>query len=295
MGKGEEKTATSCSWPAYDLVAAARRQIPFMEKMLKLRGKIGHMDKMRAGVGLYRKFLLLIKEHPPPKAPVMVPTLLIDLIWHTHQLFPSRYRDEATRIAGRFVNHDDTIDEDELATDLATTEMLWKTAYAEPYLGFEGQEPLGQWRLGGSGGRASSVGTAVMLCLALVGTMVVTGGDGSLADSHRHRQLEGDAMAYVGHEGNTTSDFSAARRQLGNCDATEYYITDYQNTYEIDDSSAVTVTMQLTYNLRPGGKCAQLESRHIMHVTLCLNNCGCFQNRAPRTQVLSRSAWHGSQ
>eukprot|EP01052_Picozoa_sp_SAG31_P059511 SAG31_NODE_18799_length_622_cov_1.007648_2_plen_66_part_01 len=65
---------------------------------------------------------------------MLVPTLLIDLVWHAHQFFPTRYHDETSLVAGRFINHDDTIEDDELADDLSTTERLCKTAYAEPYL-----------------------------------------------------------------------------------------------------------------------------------------------------------------
>ena len=35
------------------------------------------------------------------------------------------------RIAGRFTNHDDAIEDDTLAASLATTAKLWAAAYAE--------------------------------------------------------------------------------------------------------------------------------------------------------------------
>ena len=39
-----------------------------------------------------------------------VPSLLVDLVWHTHMLAPSRYASECARIAGCFVDHDDSGD-----------------------------------------------------------------------------------------------------------------------------------------------------------------------------------------
>lgn len=42
---------------------------------------------------------------------MLVPTLLIDLAWHTHQLSGERYRVETTKWVGRFLDHEDKVEE----------------------------------------------------------------------------------------------------------------------------------------------------------------------------------------
>ncbi|KAF8582970.1 hypothetical protein K439DRAFT_1285906, partial [Ramaria rubella] len=41
----------------------------------------------------------------------LVPTLDIDLGWHTHQLSGARYMSDTVRHVGRYVDHDDKIEE----------------------------------------------------------------------------------------------------------------------------------------------------------------------------------------
>ena len=40
------------------------------------------------------------------KQELPVPSLLVDLLWHTHMLTPGRYASQCERIAGRFIDHD---------------------------------------------------------------------------------------------------------------------------------------------------------------------------------------------
>ena len=48
----------------------------------------------------------------------LVPSLMVDLVWHVHQQSTGgargRYGVDCLRIAGRLVDHDDDVDEDEL-------------------------------------------------------------------------------------------------------------------------------------------------------------------------------------
>ena len=113
------------------LVPAIRRQQEFMEKMLARRGVMESPEYMSAAVESYVKFLGLMKKH---EGVTLVPTLAIDLIWHTHQYYPVRYAAECEAVAGRAINHDDSIEDDELAEDLSETEKLWESAYGQPYL-----------------------------------------------------------------------------------------------------------------------------------------------------------------
>ena len=40
-------------------------------------------------------------------SPVLAPTPIVDLVWHTHMLFPRAYQRECVRLAGHEVHHDD--------------------------------------------------------------------------------------------------------------------------------------------------------------------------------------------
>ena len=39
---------------------------------------------------------------------VVEPTPLVDLVWHTHQQMPFRYRKDCLRLAGRLIDHHDS-------------------------------------------------------------------------------------------------------------------------------------------------------------------------------------------
>jgi hypothetical protein len=49
-------------------------------------------------------------------------------------MMPQRYAAEIKILAGHFVNHDDNMEDNELAKDLELTETLWEEAYGVPYL-----------------------------------------------------------------------------------------------------------------------------------------------------------------
>ena len=64
-----------------------------------------------AAVGEYRAFL----DHFHHSEEELVPTVLVDLVWHTHMLDPLRYGSETRKLAGRFVNHEDDVTPERLA------------------------------------------------------------------------------------------------------------------------------------------------------------------------------------
>ena len=87
------------------LVAAVRRQATFMLKMLEEQSldRVS-ADTIRAELQNYKAFLA---EAGKSEQELPVPNLLLDLVWHTHMLYPVRYGNECVRIAGRFIDHDD--------------------------------------------------------------------------------------------------------------------------------------------------------------------------------------------
>ncbi|KAG2028327.1 hypothetical protein BDR03DRAFT_1028265, partial [Suillus americanus] len=67
-------------------------------------------------------------------ASFFVPTLDIDLGWHTHQLMAFRYQNVCIALVGRYVDHDDKVEEGQLATSFDLTCRAWKDRYQVPYM-----------------------------------------------------------------------------------------------------------------------------------------------------------------
>ncbi|KAH6632871.1 hypothetical protein F5144DRAFT_534795 [Chaetomium tenue] len=115
----------------FGLWDAPLRQIGFVERILAETALVtavqlqGHQDR-------YLKFLGLMKDHPEK---VFVPTLDIDLFWHTHQLSPAAYDAYCCAHVGRPVNHDDTIAASGRRSALDDTKRCWALAYQELFLG----------------------------------------------------------------------------------------------------------------------------------------------------------------
>ena len=80
---------------------------------------------MVTSVQLYHKFLKLMRH-----SAALVPTLAIDLIWHTHMQFPVRYAIDCVAIVGHQVDHDDD-DEGALDSGFEHTSNMWQTALIE--------------------------------------------------------------------------------------------------------------------------------------------------------------------
>ncbi|EFQ32613.1 uncharacterized protein GLRG_07627 [Colletotrichum graminicola M1.001] len=113
----------------YPLAAAIRRQLSFSTKMarhawLRSPSLASTLARSRAR---YARFFQLIAAHPRT---VMVPTLDIDLVWHTHQLSPARYLAFSKRaVAGRLVDHDDEIADETLGALAADMQELWADVF----------------------------------------------------------------------------------------------------------------------------------------------------------------------
>jgi hypothetical protein len=77
----------------------------------------------------YLRFLLLHDRYPTE---YFVPTWDIDLIWHTHQLWPLKYRDHHLKYLGQTLDHDVSADGngDVRKWKLRTAE-LWRIEFSE--------------------------------------------------------------------------------------------------------------------------------------------------------------------
>lgn len=120
-----------------DLVAASLRQREFATKITSNECiGIDNASALFRATSRYHKFLLLMKRKSSGKDKkriALVPTLDIDLCWHTHQLNSVSYRQWCIEHLGIAVNHDDTVGKESLNTGLRETTVAWLEAYREAY------------------------------------------------------------------------------------------------------------------------------------------------------------------
>ena len=117
---------------ALDLCSAVMRQGVFVEKMHKIDwlhspAATATMERL---VAKYHRFFGIMAKHPHS---VAVPTLDVDLAWHTHQLSPAAYYQYSVAKTKRFIDHDDKIDEDALSAHFAWTSKAYQDKYGEVY------------------------------------------------------------------------------------------------------------------------------------------------------------------
>ncbi|KAI5980348.1 hypothetical protein EDD15DRAFT_2357791 [Pisolithus albus] len=96
-----------------DLLDAVLRQSLFTEKMTELG------------------FLDLTASQPNS---MIVPTLDIDLVWHTHQLLASRYTSDCQLYVGRYVDHELRVRESHLSAAFDQSCLAWQLRYKVPYM-----------------------------------------------------------------------------------------------------------------------------------------------------------------
>ncbi|KAJ7598800.1 hypothetical protein C8J56DRAFT_1092684 [Mycena floridula] len=116
-----------------DLVGAVLRQGSFVEKMYNLKwteplffASTEDELALKHGIARYHAFLDLMASSP---GSFFVPTLDIDLAWHTHQLSPVKYRIDCMNTIGRFLDHDDKVEESKLSTSFDLTCRAWQQRY----------------------------------------------------------------------------------------------------------------------------------------------------------------------
>ncbi|KAF2089653.1 hypothetical protein K490DRAFT_55237 [Saccharata proteae CBS 121410] len=117
---------------ALDLVGAVIRQGTFIEKMHRIDWL--HSPSVRATmdrlITKYVRFFNIIAENPTKLA---VPTLDVDLAWHTHQTRPQSYFSNSDHLTSKLIDHDDKIEENMLDTAFEWTSKTYQKAYGEAY------------------------------------------------------------------------------------------------------------------------------------------------------------------
>ncbi|KAG6917558.1 hypothetical protein DXG01_002027 [Tephrocybe rancida] len=121
-----------------DLVGAVIRQGTFVKKMEDLEWtNLNYFSRREDEVALqhaiarYHAFLDLVSANPRA---FNIPTLDIDLAWHTHQLMGSKYNSDCKQCVGRYVDHDDKVGEGKLASSFDDTCTAWKERFGLPYI-----------------------------------------------------------------------------------------------------------------------------------------------------------------
>lgn len=111
---------------------AVQRQEAFVQKMhaqLWIRSPALE-GTLRRAISRYLKFVKLFKLYPKT---LLVPTLDIDLVWHTHQCSPAQYQASMIQRTGRFINHDDKIGQPVLSGGMETTKKLFRVRFGQEY------------------------------------------------------------------------------------------------------------------------------------------------------------------
>ncbi|KAK0190298.1 hypothetical protein F5146DRAFT_1137132 [Armillaria mellea] len=115
-----------------DLVGAVVRQGSFTAKMRKFGwsepnffARPGDEVALNHCIVRYHAFLNLMSRKPKD---FFVPTLDIDLAWHTHQLLPS-YNNDCISYLHRSIDHDDNVKENLLSSAFDKTCLAWEKLY----------------------------------------------------------------------------------------------------------------------------------------------------------------------
>ncbi|KAI9813014.1 MAG: hypothetical protein M1832_006405, partial [Thelocarpon impressellum] len=117
---------------ALDLVGAVVRQGSFVQKMHSIDWvhSPAVTSTMRRLVEKYERFFQIMAANP---GRMVVPTLDVDLAWHTHQLAPPSYYAYATTRTQIFIDHDDKIDEGKLGDAFIWTSKKYQKMFLEAY------------------------------------------------------------------------------------------------------------------------------------------------------------------
>ncbi|ODA83242.1 hypothetical protein RJ55_01754 [Drechmeria coniospora] len=117
---------------ALDLAGAVVRQGVFVDKMVKLDWlhSPSATKTMERLIQKYHRFMAIMRRYP---SQVAVPTLDVDLAWHTHQLSPFAYYASTVARTGKFIDHDDKIDQDKLSAAFEWTTKTYQDMFKEIY------------------------------------------------------------------------------------------------------------------------------------------------------------------
>ncbi|EPT03017.1 hypothetical protein FOMPIDRAFT_1117270, partial [Fomitopsis schrenkii] len=134
-----------------DLAAAVLRQGAFIDTLDDLGWTApgffddpDNQELLTHALARYHAFLDLLSNVTNAS---YVPTLDIDIVWHTHQLKGGEYLNECKELVGWYVDHDDKVEETHLTQSLDETCKAWQVSHlrraAQAYLTSASQQRFG--------------------------------------------------------------------------------------------------------------------------------------------------------
>jgi len=115
-----------------DLVGAVIRQSSFNRKMHNIDWlhSLAPESTMQRLISRYENYVAIMARYP---GKTVVPTLDIDLAWHTHQTAPQSYQAYCLQKTSIFIDHDDKIDENTLSTAFEWTSKTYQEMFSRVY------------------------------------------------------------------------------------------------------------------------------------------------------------------
>ncbi|MCJ1389925.1 hypothetical protein MMC18_002782 [Xylographa bjoerkii] len=115
-----------------DLVGAVVRQCVFVEKMHAIDWihSPAVSSTMTRLIAKYQRYFQILAAYP---SEVAVPTLDVDLAWHTHQLNPRFYLRYSIAKTKKFIDHDDKIEENKLSLAFEWTSKTYQKMFDSVY------------------------------------------------------------------------------------------------------------------------------------------------------------------
>jgi hypothetical protein len=115
-----------------EIASAVQRQAAFVDKMqrhlwIRSPALLGTLER---AVDRYTKFAKLFKLYPNS---LLVPTLDVDLVWHTHQCSASHYQADMEAYTNRYIDHNDKLGDSTLDDGMERTRKLFRIRFGQEY------------------------------------------------------------------------------------------------------------------------------------------------------------------
>ena len=229
-----EKSSSTPSWwkkwTGFDFVGTTKRQASFLWQVSG--PNFSDPEFLKQGVQEYYKFLNLKNLAQPSQ--IIVPTIQIDLLWHTHILASqSSYAKDCKAIMKTEFNHDDSIDDSNLESYFNETKALWKKHYGEDYYvvgGMNRGEPpeeffKPEWAVSTSG----SVARTILWCWQESPNRI---------DGHDKSMIVGTARdGWIQYDSEASSNLEKAfneQRGTGVCSPCSGYVVDFVRMKQVN-------------------------------------------------------------
>jgi len=177
----DQSPSSSLILLGFDIAASCRSQSKFLCQVSGPQYN-SNLAFLEQAVVDYGRFLQLKNQSNDP-ATILVPTLPIDLMWHTHNLADDNsrshaaYKRDCLTILGQPFHHEDSLSHGKLQAYFEETARLWKSKHGIYYVGGNRGEPLAEYyhhdwirnknRKNANGPRMKALVTALFIVVTL--------------------------------------------------------------------------------------------------------------------------------